>query len=172
MIQSNQYQRSVFIASHHSTGVPAGLLLRVAASFHDTSVPAAILPKHRYRPRVAVPDGLRTRAENRERGITADAAAILGLKPRKLQAMAQRGEIPGAAKLGRLWTFDLAKLRRFVDQQEKACRDSAKPRGAATGATGFSMPSFKSGGDKSGGRLGQMIRQLQRRVGKQSRSER
>jgi hypothetical protein len=64
MIQSNQYQRSVFIASHHSTGVPAGLLLRVAASLHAPSVPATILPKRRHhQPRVAVSGGLLTAAQ-------------------------------------------------------------------------------------------------------------
>jgi hypothetical protein len=116
----------------------------------------------------------RIRPPEHERGTAADAAAILGLKPRKLQAMAARSEIPGAAKLGRQWTFDLAELRRFVEQreQETKCRGSEKRRPAATGATGFSMPSFKSGGDKSGGRLGQMIQQLQRRVDKQSKSGR
>jgi len=89
----------------------------------------------------------------------------------KLQAMSARGEIPGAAKLGRQWTYDLAKLRRFVEQQEQATKcQNEKPRPAATGATGFSMPSFKSGGSKSGGRLGQMIQQLQKRVAKQSKS--
>jgi Helix-turn-helix domain len=112
------------------------------------------------------------RLASAERGTLAQAVAILGVKSRKLQAMAQRGEIPGAAKLGRQWTFDLAKLRRFVEQQEQeaACRGSAKPRPDATGATGFSTASFKSGGDKSGGRLGQMIRQLQKRVDRQSKS--
>jgi len=105
------------------------------------------------------------------RGTAIKAAAILGLKPRKLQAMSARGEIPGAAKLGRQWTYDLAKLRRFVEQQEQATKcQNEKPRPAATGATGFSMPSFKSGGSKSGGRLGQMIQQLQKRVAKQSKS--
>jgi len=32
---------------------------------------------------------------------------------RTIQDLAARGEIAGAAKLGRRWTFDLEKLRRF-----------------------------------------------------------
>jgi hypothetical protein len=124
---------------------------------------------HRQRkPGPSPPDGLKTAAQ---RSTTIAAAAILGIKSRKLQAMSQRGEIPGAAKLGRQWTYDLAKLHRFVEQQEQATCQNEKPRRAATGATEFSMPSFRSGGDKSGGRLGQMIRQLQKRVAKQSKSE-
>jgi hypothetical protein len=71
MTHLDQYQYPDFIAtaSHHGTSVPATLLLRcrhwtrVAASHHGTSVPAAFLPRRRYRPRVVVPDGLRTRAQ-------------------------------------------------------------------------------------------------------------
>lgn len=37
-----------------------------------------------------------------------EASALLGLSPRGAQAMAARGEIPGAAKIGRVWTFDAA----------------------------------------------------------------
>ena len=109
-----------------------------------------------------------------ERGTTIEAAAILGLKPRKLQAMAQRGEIPGAAKLGRQWTYDLAKLRRFVEQQEKvtACQRSAKPRPDAIGAAEFYGRKFRSAGGASGGRLRQMIQHSQRRVGKRAKRER
>jgi excisionase family DNA binding protein len=107
-----------------------------------------------------------------ERGTVGQAAAILGLKPRKLQAMAQRGDIPGTAKLGRQWTFDLAKLRRFVEQQgkETACRSSAKPRPDATGAAKFYGVALRSAGGSSGGRLKQMIRQSQKRVAKQGKS--
>jgi hypothetical protein len=112
------------------------------------------------------PDGLLTPAE---RGTTIEAAAILGLKPRKLQAMSQRGEIPGAAKLGRQWTYDLAKLRRFVEQQEQACQNE-KPRPAATGAEKFSGARFRLKASGSGGRLGQMIRQSQRRAAKQAKN--
>jgi hypothetical protein len=114
------------------------------------------------------PDGLRTPAE---RGTSKQAAAILGLKPRKLQTMSARGEIPGAAKLGRQWTYDLAKLRRFVEQREQACQDE-KPRPDATGADVSFGPKLWSAGGASGGRLKQMIRQSQRRADKQARRAR
>src|SRR5262245_14063715 len=106
-----------------------------------------------------------------ERGTTEQATTILGLKPRKLQSMAQRGEIPGAAKLGRQWTYDLTKLRRFVEQQEQVCQN-AKPRPDATGAVEFFGEKFKLKGGNFGGRLRQMIQQSQKRVGKRAKSER
>src|SRR5262249_58588116 len=103
-----------------------------------------------------------------ERGTAKQAAVILGLKPRKLQAMSQRGEIPGAAKLGRQWTYDLAKLRGFVEQQETAttCQRSARLRRDATGGGIPSGAALRSAGSASGGRLGRMIQQSQSRVGK------
>ena len=61
---------------------------------------------------------------------------ILGLKRRNIQAMAARGEIPGAAKFGSIWTFDIAMLRSYVkDQEEREWpRDVQKRRLAVTGA--------------------------------------
>src|SRR5262249_46563872 len=106
-----------------------------------------------------------------ERGTTSKAAAILGLKPRKLQMMTKRGAIPGAAKLGRQWTFDLARLRRFVEQQEQACQNE-KLRPDAIGAVEFSGVKFRLKGSVLGGRLGQMIQQSQRRVGRRAKSGR
>jgi hypothetical protein len=115
------------------------------------------------------PAGLRPPAE---RSSTKQATAILGLKPRKLQAMSQRGEIPGAAKLGRQWTYDLVKLRRFVEQQEKAWQGSARPRPGATGAAIPSGAALRSVGGSCGGRLRQMIQQSQKRVAKRAKRER
>src|SRR5262245_8699406 len=63
----------------------------------------------------------RPRQDKAERINASAASAILGLKIRKLQAMSQRGEIPGAAKIGRQWTYDPARLRRFIAQQETTC---------------------------------------------------
>lgn len=42
------------------------------------------------------------------------AAEILGETVRTVQALAARGEIPGAAKPARNWTFDKEKFRSFV----------------------------------------------------------
>jgi hypothetical protein len=119
-----------------------------------------------------------TRARKRvdepaERVTLGQAAAILGLKHRKLQGMAQRGEIPGAAKIGRQWTFDLARLRRFVTQQENVtkCRGNERPRPEPTGAAKSSLAVLKFAGGFSDGRLAQMIRQSQKRVAKQGKRE-
>ena len=49
-----------------------------------------------------------------ERCTIETAELILGLKRRNIQARAARGEIPGAGKIGHLWTFDVAMLRRYV----------------------------------------------------------
>ena len=54
-----------------------------------------------------------------ERGTIDKTELILGLKRRNIRGMAARGEIPGAAKFGSIWTFDLVKLRSYVKQQEE-----------------------------------------------------
>lgn len=56
----------------------------------------------------------------RERGDTDDATVILGLKKRTIQAMALRGELPGAAKLSNRWTYDLEELRSYVRDEVKS----------------------------------------------------
>jgi len=161
------------IDGDHAFALTAGLCLWASKGLSEARVilDSPCFAITRPLPPLVAPlrDGLRPPAEA-ARGTSIEAAVILGIKPRKLQAMSQRGEIPGAAKIKRQWTYDLAKLRRFVEQQEQATCQNEKPRPGATGATGFSMPSFRSGGDRSGGRLGQMIQQLQKRVAKQSKS--
>lgn len=54
-----------------------------------------------------------------ERIQSAAAARLTGLSLRGLQAMAARGCIPGAAKLGSRWTFDPITLRRWIRSQER-----------------------------------------------------
>jgi Helix-turn-helix domain len=66
----------------------------------------------------APPTCVRRRKKKAERILTEDAVAILGLSGRMIQEMAQRGEIPGAAKFGRRWTFDDAKLRAMIADKE------------------------------------------------------
>jgi hypothetical protein len=56
-------------------------------------------------------------------GLRSRPGRILGLKLRELRAMSQAGKIPGAAKIGRQWTCNLAKLRHYVEQQEHDKRD-------------------------------------------------
>ena len=45
------------------------------------------------------------------------AVTITGLSLRTVQALALRGEIPGAAKLGGSWTFDEAALRNWIKER-------------------------------------------------------
>ena len=101
-----------------------------------------------------------------ERCTMPQAMAILGLKNRKVADMAQRGEIPGAAKLRRQWTFDLAKLRCFVTQQEQACHASERPRPDVTGAVIRSGAALRFAANGSGGRLKQAIQRLRKRASK------
>lgn len=53
---------------------------------------------------------------------TKDAAEMLGIAPRTVQAMVARGMLPGAARVGGVYTFDCAKLRRYLDGEEARCR--------------------------------------------------
>ena len=105
-----------------------------------------------------------------ERGTVREAAKILGLNVRKIQTMSQRGKIPSAAKIGRQWTYDLVRLRTFVGEQERAttCQRNENPRRGATGVVKCFGAALRSVDIASGGRLGQMIQQSQRRVGKRA----
>ncbi len=51
-----------------------------------------------------------------ERVQSPEAAAITGLSLWQVQHMAVRGEIPGAAKLGCRWTFNIRRLKRWKKQ--------------------------------------------------------
>ena len=54
-------------------------------------------------------------------------ARITGLSARSIQEMAQRGDIPSAAKLGKVWTFDEVAVRAWVKSKEQtACRKTAE----------------------------------------------
>ena len=62
----------------------------------------------------------------RERILIGEAVAILGVAERTVRAMAQRGEIPGAGKIGRSWTFNIEKLRAYVGRREAEAYQGAK----------------------------------------------
>jgi len=69
----------------------------------------------------------------RER-IRADAAAcILGVERRTVQALAQRGDLPGAAKVGRVWTFHEATLRRFMAGEPEPIAPPPSPQPSPRG---------------------------------------
>ena len=59
-----------------------------------------------------------------ERIRVAKAASILGINSRTVQGMALRGELPGAAKIGGLWTFSESALRKWIEER------TVKPRPA------------------------------------------
>jgi hypothetical protein len=50
---------------------------------------------------------------------SATAARILGVSQRSVQGLALRGELPGAARIGGVWTFDAEGLATFVKQRER-----------------------------------------------------
>lgn len=60
-----------------------------------------------------------------------------GLAKRTIQKMAQRGDIPGAAKLGSTWTFDRVKLARWIRNKERECQITS------INAAAFGMPGFR-----------------------------
>lgn len=49
-----------------------------------------------------------------ERVQSAAAAEMLGVTPAVIQGHAARGQIPRAAKIGSIWTFDIAALEKFA----------------------------------------------------------
>jgi excisionase family DNA binding protein len=53
---------------------------------------------------------------------TADAAAMLGVSKRTVQSMVGRGMLPGAAKIGGVYTFDRDKLTLYLEAEEAKCR--------------------------------------------------
>jgi hypothetical protein len=63
------------------------------------------------------------------------AIELTGRNRRALQSLAATGKIPGAAKIGRVWTFNLYRLRRWIRQLEaESCKKENAPRGMPTGA--------------------------------------
>jgi hypothetical protein len=105
-----------------------------------------------------------------ERGGLEEAVAILGLPERTVQSMAARGEIPGAAKLGRRWTFDIARLRTLVRNKERQTWVNAKHRPDAIGARAPSGAALRSTAATSDGRFTRLTRRLRARAGKPGKS--
>lgn len=46
------------------------------------------------------------------------AASTLGVSPRMVRKLAALGEIPGAAQIGAVWTFDVDKLNAWIESKE------------------------------------------------------
>lgn len=74
-------------------------------------------------------------SEESERIRINDVVLKTGLAKRTIQKMAQRGEIPGAAKLGTVWTFSRHKLARWINDAERRCAASASYREPAWSAS-------------------------------------
>jgi hypothetical protein len=76
-----------------------------------------------------------------------------GKGKRALQDMAKRGQVPGAAKIGGEWTFDVVEFRRWIAEQvEASCR--IMPISTRSGARGTSARrSMASASDEAYERL-------------------
>jgi excisionase family DNA binding protein len=109
---------------------------------------------------LAAPQPKPKRVRDPERINIERAGQILGLQPRTIQKMAQRGELPGAARIGRLWTFNEDKLRGYVRHKERETWHAPNHQPAVTGARTFSGAASKSGAAKSDGRFTQIMQQL------------
>jgi excisionase family DNA binding protein len=109
------------------------------------------------------------RAEHVERVLSNKAVAILGLPLRTVQQLAARGEL-GAAKLGRCWTFDLEKLRRFVKHREREAWQNAMRQPDATGAPVLSGAALRCAAGTSDGRFIRVTRRLRGRATKRGES--
>jgi Helix-turn-helix domain len=157
-----------FFAAPAGAGRMRGSIADIIASYVDGFAARCELSAgtQATRRRIRPPDGLRTRAAGAasvERGSTAQAMAILGLPPRTIQDRAARGKIPGAAKLGRRWTFDLKELRRFVKQKERETWASARrPQDVFGVARPFGAAS-RFAAENSDGRFTQVTRRLRGR---------
>lgn len=104
------------------------------------------------------------------------AAVILGCTPRAVVTMAARGDLAsaGAAKLCREWTFDEQRLRAYVRAKEaEACQQVVAkedpPPPVAIGATMSFGAASRSVGRNSADHLIQMMRGLQKAVGRPSK---
>lgn len=96
--------------------------------------------------------------------IRADAAAgILGVEVRTVQALAARGEVPGAAKIGGLWTFDESALRSWIKERTQ-CQKDRRPRSTATGEGKRSGRDLPLQATKSARACEQALRELRRSV--------
>ena len=94
------------------------------------------------------------------------AGQILGLQPRTVQKMAQRGELPGAAKLGRRWTFNEDKLRSYVRHKVRETWHVPNHLPDVTGARMSSGAASKSKVAKSDGRYARIMQQLRDNAGR------
>jgi len=99
----------------------------------------------------------------RKRCKMAGAVSRLAEEARTIRDMAARGEIPGAAKLRGVWSFDIQLLDAFVAEKERqTCLNAthARPLPAASGEMAFSMAGYKPAAKTSNGHYEQTIQRL------------
>jgi excisionase family DNA binding protein len=58
-------------------------------------------------------------------------AEILGVTKRTVLNLANRGELPSAAKIGRVWTFDEQRIREYLAEREIAVEERRRDREGA-----------------------------------------
>lgn len=104
----------------------------------------------------------------RERGTIQDAVSILGKEDRTIRSLASQGKIPGAAKIGGAWTFNLDLLKSYVSSKEQEAWQGARPQRAVSGGTVPSMVGFKPAAKTSNGHYEQTIQKLLQAAGRQS----
>jgi predicted DNA-binding transcriptional regulator AlpA len=74
-----------------------------------------------------------------ERVRAADVANMTGMSKRTVLQHAAAGKIPGAAKLGGLWTFDPAAIRAWIRrEEERAARRAAPAMTSSVASKGWS----------------------------------
>ena len=93
------------------------------------------------------------------------AGQILGLSIRTVQKMSQCGELPGAALMGRRWTYNEDKLHGYVRNKEReTCQQSQRQKRHQPDAirrTAFSTTGLRSTANDSEDRYSQAIRSAQ-----------
>ena len=82
------------------------------------------------------------------------------------------GDIPGAAKFGDTWTFDVALLDAFVAEKERETwQNGRRPQRAVTGAMARSGAGYKPGVATTDGHFAQTIQKLRASVVKSNVNE-
>src|SRR5262245_35652245 len=106
----------------------------------------------------------------RQRISIEEARPLIGLPIRTIRKLAATGEILGAAKMGRRWTFDVEKLQRWIEYKERETRQNAQRH--RPDVTGDGLPcgvALKSMVADTDGLLTQTIRRLRENDSRQAR---
>lgn len=129
-------------------------------------------PKRQKPPRPEGQGGVRgtgmakaTTPRRPERIKSAEAALIVGVSSRKILELAAKGEIPGVAKIGKLWTFDEKELREWVQARVDETAAQHRRRSRFNGRAIYPPPRTGSRGSDPGEyeRMMQQLRSLGRR---------